>query len=67
MISSMVIRNLFEENGRYHSPVCVEHTLVNLETSDVNQFYNAACDWLEDNYDLNTDDAKIDTYYTRDA
>lgn len=63
MITQMVLRNLYDLEGLPTKPFCVDAESVNLETDDDTAFYYAACQYIEDNYDINTDLAKIDTIY----
>lgn len=65
MITQMVLRNLYDLEGEPAKPFCVDAEDVNLETDDERTFYFAACQYIEDNYDINTDIAKIDIYYSR--
>lgn len=64
MITQMVIRELYERDGEPHNKICVDAEYIGLETSDISLYFNAACEYIEHYYDLDTGIAKIDIFYS---
>ena len=72
MISEMVIRELYDAASEEYRTIAVDRwelvfdaLMTTFDEPDQNEFFFLATAYIEANYDIDTSQAKIDTYYTK--
>jgi hypothetical protein len=72
MISEMVISELYDAASEEYRTIAVDRwelvfdaLMTTFDEPDQNEFFFLALGYIEANYDIDTSQAKIDTYYSK--